>query len=127
MMKLYRQIHPVGNRFTFSITLPGFPKFRPEESFETAADAAFYCDVFKLLLVTRYKLTGNTMWNSLTPDAFKTAAYDIGLNLKDPKEVFEALPTSCQNFLLDGGHETLTEFMTNQALIRAGHGFKGLQ
>lgn len=107
--KSFKQVyHKPGGHF-FRITLP-VAVFSAEEQYETAEDAAFRCDLFKLFLVRKYKLSGNVMWPSLPPERFSALLAEAGIDRTSPQSLFDALPTSCKDFMLDGGHGELAKY-----------------
>lgn len=122
-MKLYRQTHRVGTGYTFRISLPGC-KFACLETFDTAEDAAFAADVFKTVLVRKYRLSGNTMWPSLSPEVFSRLIAEVGIDKTKTDDFYTALSQSCRDYLLDGGNQMLLEFMKAQDAIKAGGGIK---
>lgn len=112
-MKLYRQTYKTETGYTFRISLPGH-KFTCLETFDTQEDASFAADLFKLLLVKRYRLNGNTMWPSLPAEVFSRLLAETGIDKSSTDDLFSALSASCKDYLLDGGHETLSEFASFQ-------------
>lgn len=106
--KSFKQVYHKPGGYFFRITLP-VAVFSAEEQYETAEDAALRCDLFKLYLVRQFKLGGNVFWPSLHPGRFSELLAEAGIDRTSPKSLFDALPTSCKDFLLDGGHGELTK------------------
>lgn len=106
--KLFRQVHKSPEGFFFRLTLP-VAHFECEERYETAEDSALRCDLFKLYLVRTFKLTGNTMFPSLPPERFSALLAEAGIDRTSSQSLLDALPQSCRDFLLDGGHDELTK------------------
>lgn len=117
MQKQYKQVHQAARGYFFRITLP-VAKFQCEERWDHAMDAAFFADVFKHFLVKKYRLTGNTMWPSLPPDIFAKMAAEVGLDRASLDSLTDALPSSCREFLLNGGNEELEKHRDEQRAMR---------
>lgn len=115
--KIYKQVFQKTGGFHFRITLP-VAAFSAEELYPTAEDAALRCDLFKLYLVRKYSLSGNVFWPSLPPDKFSALLAEAGVDRTSPQSLFDALPQSCKDFLLDGGTEALTEYKANLATMQ---------
>lgn len=113
-MKEHRHVFKMGPRYVFRLALPAC-RF-VSQSFDTAEDAAFFCDVFKLYLASTYRLTGLTMTRSLAPSRFSVL---LGLAGGDAANLREVLPPCCIEYLELSGHETLTEYAAAQAEIKA--------
>lgn len=64
------------------------------------------------------------MWPSLSPEVFSRLIGEIGIDKTKTEDFYTALSASCRDYLLDGGHETLTEFMKAQDAIKVGGGIK---
>lgn len=120
-MKLFKHTIKTGFGYAFRISLPGH-KFTCLETFEAEEDAAFAADVFKLVLVRKYGLTGNTMWRSLSPVVFSRLLGEVGIDEAKIDDLYFALPASCKDYLLDGGNQMLLEFSKAQEAKKAsGH------
>lgn len=118
LMKQFRQVFTMGPEYVFRIALPGC-RFVSLERFPSAEAAAFRADLFKTYLVAKYSLDGKTMWMSMAPSAFAALLGEAGVNPKNLEDIHYALPQSCKDYLLDGGHETLTAFVSAQAELTA--------
>lgn len=115
--KLFKQtFHDKAGHF-FRLSLP-VAQFESSERWETAEDAALRCDLFKLLLVRRYSLAGNTMFPSLPPERFSDLLAEAGVDRTSTDSLFDALPQSCSDFLQDGGHEELLKHNSNKSAMR---------
>lgn len=109
----------MGTEYVFRIALPGC-KFVSQERYSSAEECAFRADLFKTFLTAKFGLEGNTMWMSMAPSAFALMLGDAGVNPKNLEDLHYILPQSCKDYLLDGGHETLTAFVKAQAELKAG-------
>lgn len=114
-MKLFRHVYRMGRGHVFRLSLPGH-RFVSAEIFETEEQAAFACDVFKSYLSMTFGLTSAALLRSLAPSAYSRLLSETGA---EPGDVSALLVESCRLYLMDGGHETLTEYANAQKEIKS--------
>lgn len=117
MQKLYKHVHQAPTGYFFRLTLP-VAKVTAEERWADPQDAAFACDVFKLYLVKKYQLAGNTMWPSLPPVVFTAMLNDLGADRTSTDSLFDALSQSCRDFLLNSGTEELEQYVSARSTMQ---------
>lgn len=114
-MKLFKQVFKDAAGYFFRLTLP-VAQFTSAERYETAEDAALRCDLFKLYLVGKYQLKRSPVFPSLPPSRLSVLLSEAGIDAS-PSCLFDALPQSCRDFLLDGGTEALEAHVANRAAM----------
>lgn len=120
-MSKFKQVFPAGaGAFTFRLTLPGGLKFQAEESWDRREDAAFAVDTLKFYVSKKFGLRGSSLLPSLPLAVFFSMLRDCGAHRDNLDEVKYILSHSTKEWLLNGGHETLTEYSNELKSARLG-------